>query len=130
MRRRRLLVIVICGGLLAGCDGERPQPSVTRTKQEQELTAEAAKRCLLEMEASQIPPGVIIPPPKDEPIRHITADEIALGVWECNLKKRTFYASAFYPEAIHHKINEISGVFEQSSDEKWVAKVTSGKSSG
>ena len=116
--------------LLTGCDSNRKQSDARRDATEDELTTEIAKRCLLEMEPGQIPPGVIIPPPKDEPIRIINADEMELGVWECNLKKKTFHASAHFPEAIHHKTNHVRGVFERTPDGKWVAKVTGSKSGG
>jgi hypothetical protein len=87
------------------------------------FTAEVAKKALLEMDSGEIPPGVIVPRPKDEPIEFLNADEIAVGIWRCNLKEKTFEASAFFPQAIRHKRNDVSGVFERTPDGKWVAKV-------
>jgi acetyl esterase/lipase len=65
--------------------------------QDARLTDEIAKRCLLVMDAKQIPPGVLVPAPKDEPIKVINADEITIGIWRCNLKNRTFVRRQLIP---------------------------------
>lgn len=128
--------------VLTGCLGERKEPEAKvqdaqdagqNTKvngKDQDLTTEIAKRTLLEMDFSQVYAGVMIPAPKDEPITVINADEIAIGGWKCNLKKKTFHAEAFFPEAPRHKINQVIGVFERTPNGKWVAKVTKSSSGG
>jgi hypothetical protein len=127
----RALLTILAIGLplpLSGCErkpaGTQPQADV----EEKVLTGDIAKRALLEMDERQIPPGVLAPRPKDEPIQIINADEISIGGYYCNLKERTFHASAFYPKADRHKFNHVSGVFERAADGKWVAKVTNSSS--
>ena len=94
------------------------------------MTAEIAKKALLEMAPNQIPPGVIVRLPKDEPIEILNPDEIAVGGWTCNLKEKTFHASFSFPDAPRHKFNEVTGVFERTPAGKWVAKVTDSNSGG
>jgi len=119
-----------CLGLLLvlGCGSERKEQDVKLDDMDQPLSADIAKKTLLEMDSGQIPAGVIVPPPKDEPITVLNADEIAVGIWNCNLKKKTFHASAFYPNAPLHKMNEVSGVFQQTPGGKWIAKLTQSQS--
>ena|ERR1022692_793802 len=114
--------------LLTGCVSEKRQEA--KVDKDQVLTAETAKKALLEMDPTQIPPGVIVRLPKDEPIQVVNADEIAVGGWTCNLKEKTFHASFAFPEAFRHKHNQVSGVFERTPDGKWVAKVTDSSSGG
>jgi hypothetical protein len=116
--------------VVAGCAGEQASvdPKAVAEAKDEGLTAEAAKRALLEMGAKQIPPGVLVPPPKDEPVQAVGADEISIGLYHCNLKEKTFHASAFYPKADRHKFNNVSGVFEQTAVGGWVAKVTESSS--
>jgi hypothetical protein len=119
------------GLLLAiGCVTERKEKDAKEDAKKQAFTAEIAKRVLLEMDSNQIPFGVWVPPPKDEPIEVLNSDEIAVGGWTCNLKEKTFHASFSMPDAVRHKRNEVSGVFERTPAGKWVAKVTNSKSGG
>lgn len=122
---------------LGGCMGERlgeegkpaaQQHQANVEKKHAVLTSDIAKRALLEMDKRQIPPGVLVPEPKDEPIQVINADEISIGRYHCNLKERTFHASASYPNAERHKFNDVRGVFEWAADGKWLAKVTESSS--
>jgi hypothetical protein len=121
---------------LSGCDGERlgqeGKPAVhqaqVKVEKDAALTGEMANRALLEMDERQIPAGVLVPRPKDDPIKVINVDEISIGRYHCNLKERTFHASAFYPKALRHKFNEVHGRFERTADGKWVAKVTESSS--
>jgi len=115
--------------LSTGCVRER-QEQDAKVEKEHALTAEIAKRALLEMDPGQIPPGVIVPGPKNEPITFLNANEITVGEWNCNLKEKTFHVFQAFPEAIRHKQNEVSGVFERTPGGKWVAKVTDAKSGG
>jgi hypothetical protein len=129
------MVVVI--GLLAltGCTDERrgqqetpadKQPLSAGEMNDQRLTGELAKRALLEIDKEQIRAGLfhLIPLPKDEPIQVVGPDEIAIGIYHCNLKEKTFHAETFYPNADRHKHNRVSGVFEKKADGKWAAKVT------
>jgi hypothetical protein len=128
----RCLTVLAIGPLLviAGCAGEPAavEPKAGVEAKEERLTAEAAKRALLEMGVQQIPPGVLVPPPKDVPVQAVGADEISIGLYYCNLKDKTFHASAFYPNADRHKFNHVSGVFERTAEGKWVAKITESSS--
>jgi len=132
------VLVLVVHGMFVGCTAERQEPKGPATAgqapakagAQAPLTAEAAKRALLEMDVGQIPPGVLVPHPKDEPIQQVNAGEIEFGLWRCKLNERTFHASALYPKAHRHKINEVSGVFEQGPDGKWVAKVTKATSGG
>lgn len=92
----------------------------------EELTRDAAKRALLAMDYREIRPGVIMPMPRNEPIEMIDEDEFAMGIYQFNLKTKTFHASADYPKAMRHKFNHVIGVFERNADGKWVAKVREG----
>jgi len=92
------------------------------------LTADSAKQALLEMDPGQIRPGVLVPPPRDEPIQMANADEISIGIYHCNLKERTFDATAVYKGAARHAFNHVSGVFERNDDGKWIAKITASSS--
>jgi hypothetical protein len=94
------------------------------------LTAGLAKAALFEMKAEAIPPGVLVPQPKHEPIQLISAEEIALGPWRCNLKRKSFVGSTFYPDAPRHKHNYVEGVFDRTPAGKWVARVISSGSGG
>jgi hypothetical protein len=115
---------------VAGCAREQAavEPEAGVEAKNHALTGEGAKRALLDMGAGQIPPGVLVPPPKDEPVQAVGADEISIGRYYCNLRDKTFHASAFYPNADRHKINQVSGVFERNADGRWVAKVTNSSS--
>jgi hypothetical protein len=129
----QLCVRILAIGLpivVAGCAREQvpEEPEAGVEAKNQALTGEAAKHALLEMGREQIPPGVLVPPPKDEPIQADGADEISIGRYQCNLRDKTFHASAFYPNADRHKINQISGVFERNADGRWIAKVTDSSS--
>jgi len=121
-RQRVMLWLGVSWLGLSGCVGERTEQS-TKADKDQVLTAEIAKKALLEMDLEQIPPGVIVPEPKDEPIKLLGTDEIALGIWKCNLGKKTFEVTAKYPNAPRHKFNHVMGVFRRTPDGKWVAKV-------
>jgi hypothetical protein len=114
--------------LTAGCSSERKTTDATGDAREETLTAETAKACLLELDLGQIPSGVIVPGPKEEPIAVVNADEIAVGIWKCNLRQKTFDATAEYPNASRHRFNHVTGVFEHGTDGKWVAKITKGES--
>jgi hypothetical protein len=101
----------------------------TNDPKEEVLTAEIAKRTLLEMDMAQIFPDTMVPEPKDEPIKFLDADTIAVGSWTCNLMKKTFSIQMHYPEprnrpVVFHAHNEVSGVFQRTWHGKWVAKVT------
>jgi hypothetical protein len=104
------------------------EPQTNVEQKDRILTEDIAKRALLAMDEQPIPPGVLVPKPKDEPIQRVNADEISIGNYHCNLKEKTFHASAFYPNADRHRFNEVSGVFERAADGKWVAKVTKSSS--
>jgi hypothetical protein len=114
--------------LFAGCSDERKEPDAKTDDEGLVLTAEMAKRALLEMDPRQIPSGVMVPDPKDDPVQFISRDEIAVGAWECNLHEKTFQVDAHYPEAIRHQHNHVRGVFQRTPEGKWVAKVTSSTS--
>lgn len=119
--------------LLSGCQGDRQEAkeeSLARTAQEATLTGEQAKRALLEMDPRQIPAGVLVLPPLDQPIRVEGADEISMGIYRCDLKARTFQASEYFPNAFRHKSNHVKGVFHRNADGKWVAQVTDASSAG
>jgi hypothetical protein len=110
--------------LVAGCSSERKEQEGKVEDKDEALTAEAAKRALLEMDPKAIRAGVRVPRPKDEPIDVLGPDEIAVGIWHCNLREKTFHAETEYPNADRHRFNEVSGVFQLSQDGHWVAKVT------
>jgi hypothetical protein len=110
--------------LLTGCANGRKEQDTKEDVKDLTLTAEIAKKSFLEMDLKQIPAGVLVPAPRDEPIKVLNADEIAVGNWNCNLKEKTFHGSAFYRDAPRHRINEVAGVFQQDRGENWVAKVT------
>ena len=133
--RGRRLVWWLEMGLLAavaGCVSERTEKDAKEHAQQQEqpLTGSDCQKMLLEMDASQIPPGVVAFPPKDEPIKVVNADKIEVGNWTCNLKEKTFHGSFAFPDAPRHKFNEVRGVFQRTPEGKWVAKVTDSKSGG
>jgi hypothetical protein len=132
------LIPVAVSFVFAGCaDKRQPHQGKPDTKEaqakveakKQTLTANAAKRALLDMDVGQIPPGVLVPPPEDEPIKIGEPDEISIGRYHCNLKEKTYHASARYPHADRHRFNDVNGVFELNADGKWVAKIA-GASSG
>lgn len=114
--------------LSAGCVDERKDQDAATHTIDQALTAQGAKKALLDLDLKQIPPGVLVPGPKDEPIQVLGPDEIAVGIWRCNLKTRTFQATAEYPNAPRHKYNHVQGVLERTSDGQWVGKVTHSES--
>jgi hypothetical protein len=125
--------------LVSGCDLEpkatesarqaarKPETAPVKDKEE-ELTPEIAKKTLLELAMTQIPPGVMAHAPKDVPIKFLGADEIEVGDWRCNLKDKTFFAGFYYPDAPRHQVNEVRGVFQRAPGGKWVAKVTDTRS--
>ena len=119
-------VLFVFTGCIEECQKKEAQAEV-EVKNEA-LTADAAKQALLDMDVEQIPPGILVPPPKDEPITLLNPDEISIGRFDCNLKANTFHASAFYPNADRHKFNYVGGVFERNADGKWVAKIRSSSS--
>jgi len=132
---RTLLAIIattiplVVGGCAENRKGRDVPSDATETQvkievQDQLMTAEAAKQALLDMSENQIPSGVLVPKPKEAPIEFETLEQISIGIYECNLKTRTFHATATYPKAYRHQHNEVSGVFERREDGKWVAKVT------
>jgi hypothetical protein len=119
--------------LLPGCAGDaqdqNAQVRVPRiNEQEIELSADTAKKALLEMDMRAIRPGVIVPAPTADTIDFFEAGEFRVGRWTCDLKKRTFYVYAEFPNAARHRFNEVSGIFERNADGKWVAKVTTTES--
>jgi hypothetical protein len=116
--------------LVSGCSSKLEEQDAKVADKDELLTADIAKRTLLEMEPGQIGRSVMIPRPKDEPIEFRSADEIAIGIWNCNLKEKTFHAFAHYPKAKIHRINDVSGVFQRTPGGKWVAKVTHSRSAG
>jgi hypothetical protein len=134
VRGRRVVLWLGIGWLVllvaTGCARERNDQGAREDAKEQALTAEIAKKTLLEMAPSQIPPGVTVHLPKDEPIEVVGPDEIAVGGWTCNLKEKTFHASFAFPDAPRHKQNHVTGVFQRTPDGKWVAKVTQSQSGG
>src|SRR5262245_25739844 len=100
--RQTLVTVVVLGFALAccGCGGSPREAEVKSGVEDKEvLTADSAKRALLEMDARQIPPGVLVPAPKDEPIETVGPQEISVGGYHCRLKEKTFHAEAFYPMA-------------------------------
>src|SRR5262249_16471750 len=120
---RRFVPLVVL--LLAGCiSDDRTARDAKQLKKEEALTAEVAKRALLQMDRAEIYAAVLVPSPKDEPIEVLNADEIAVGIRECNLKEKTFSAETHYPNAPRHKHNKVRGVFQRAPDGKWVARVT------
>ena len=104
-----------------GCGPERQPPADTPARPTG-LSADAAKQALLGIAIASVPH--LIPGPRDEPIQQISADEIEIGCWKCNLREETFRAAAYFPEALRHRHNEVEGVFEQGPDGKWTARVT------
>ena len=75
---RRFVPLVVL--LLAGCiPVERTTRDAKQLKKEEALTAEVAKRALLQMDRGEIYAGILVPSPKDEPIEVLNADEIAVG---------------------------------------------------
>jgi hypothetical protein len=114
--------------LIAGCGSERRTADGKEPVKEEVFTAEMAKATLLELDLGQIPSGVIVPGPTDAKITVVNADEIAVGIWKCNLRQKTFDATAEYPNATRHRFNHVTGVFEQGANGKWVAKITKGES--
>ena len=134
MKKFALLLMVaiavpVFGELTANaCLKHRRSICVQPIEKERVLTSAIAKRALLEMDVKQIPPGVLVPWPKDEPIQIHDADEISIGIYHCNLKQQTFHAHAFYPNAPRHQFNHLKGIFERTAEGKWVAKVTESQS--
>jgi hypothetical protein len=132
-----MIMIATVSFIFTACADGRERPEVKADTKEspakvevkvQPFTGAVAKRALLDMDEQQIPPGVLVPPPTDEPIEVVSPDEISIGRYHCNLKAKTFRASAFYPNAGRHKFNHVSGVFERNTDGTWVAKITKGMS--
>ena len=107
-----------------GCFWHRRLRWVQSGEQDCELTGAVAKRALLEMAVRQIPSGVLVPAPKDEPIQVLDTDKISIGIYHCDLKERTFYADALFPNAPRHSYNQLHGIFERTAEGKWVAKIT------
>lgn len=130
-----MLVPHLCCGCMEGrLDQEGQSVSIDRgthaEKRDSVLTADIAKRVLLEMDGRQIPAGVIVPLPADDAIKVVNVDEITVGPYHCNLKAKTFIVTAEYPDAPRHKFNELSGVFECDGEGVWRAKVTHNISGG
>jgi hypothetical protein len=131
---RAVLTIITVAVLFVftGCTGEcqKKEAQAEVEMKNEALTADAAKQALLDMGVEQIPPGVHVPLPKDEPITILNPDEITIGRYHCNLKAKKFHASAFNPKAERHQDNDVWGIFERNADGKWVAKVTESSSGG
>lgn len=122
----RMIVALSTLSAFTGCARERRADSAATGGDEQAalLTPEEAKRALLNMGDRQASAGIMVPPPNDEPIEVVSEGKIKVGIYECNLKEKTFHAAALYPNAPRHKVNELSGVFERGADGKWTVKVT------
>src|SRR4051812_8180320 len=125
MQERRVVLWVAIGwlglALIAGCGSERKTEDAKEVAKEETFSAEMAKATLLELDLAQIPSGVIVPGPKEEQITVVNVDEIAVGIWKCNLRQKTFQATAEYPNASRHRFNHVAGVFEHGPEGKWVA---------
>src|SRR5262249_27840929 len=66
-------------GLCTGCVSERKKQDAKVDDEDQALTAEIAKKALLEMDTRQIPPGVIVPAPTEETIGFLEAGVFRKG---------------------------------------------------
>jgi hypothetical protein len=113
--------------LCTGCLSDSKDSDGKEADKDLSLSAEIAKKALLDM-ISKPYPGVLVDAPEDKPIVVLNENEVAIGIWECNLKAKTFGASKEYPRAPRHKYNWVEGVFERKPGGGWVAKVTSEKS--
>jgi hypothetical protein len=108
-----------------GCVEAPPEPEERTPAHEEKqptLTAEAAKQALLHMEGDRYD-TLGRPDAKDVPIQLAEKDGIAVGIFRCDLKNKTFHASASFPNRDRHQREEVSGVFEWRGG-KWVAKAT------
>jgi hypothetical protein len=98
------------------------------------LTAEAAKQALMKMGRSGRLDRLGVPHSKDVPIQLAEKDEIAVGIFRCNLKTRVFHASVRHERQARggadrgcsegpRKVEWVDGRFEWAGG-KWMAKVT------
>jgi hypothetical protein len=112
---------------LCGCSRDEPAPRGTDPATVRELTAEEARAALLDMIEHN--PGEFhfdwIPSQlKAAPIRRDDDGAVWIGHWECHLEKRQFNLDLHNPEAERHKHIWYRGVFQQSPQGKWTARLT------
>lgn len=111
--------------LLLGVVGCSTQPPPEAAAPELPLlTAEVAKQAILHIDWQDVGFTLIRRPQPGDAIEVLSADEIKVGNWTCNLKEKTFHGHTIRPEATRHQLSEIEGVFERDAQGCWVAKVT------
>jgi hypothetical protein len=69
-----------------------------------------------------------LPPLINEDIRQVAPDEITIGKWHCDLRKKTFGVSVEFPQARRHRLNFWTGLFERTPTGGWRARITEGGS--
>jgi hypothetical protein len=117
--KQSLPVLLALGAAFLALPAAQPQD---RGKEEVPLKAEVARKALIELaeRSDDVLVKLSLPGLKKSKIVSAGGDELTIGRWRCNLVARTFVLSL----ASDAGFFEISGVFEQSKDHKWRAKVT------
>ena len=131
MRACTALLVVT---LVSGCSGGTTSAPPAETNDREEklvLTAEEARQALIEMVENDERGSfleLLLPTLRTDKVEIKDKGTATLGRWRCDLAKRTFHTSIRFPRATRHQFNQWSGVFTQSSDGKWKAKVTKSRS--
>jgi hypothetical protein len=89
------------------------------------LKAEDARNALIELvgKTDDMVLQLSLPSLMAKEAVQVDTNEIAIGRWHCDLARQTFIASV----GSGGHFAEYQGVFEQSSDGKWHAKITGAK---